>query len=338
MSQPRDTAPEITSESVETARDPLSQNLPDPAAKAAPSLLAVSRNARANSSGAIGGATDDTEAQEAYAVRTSPIQNGAKALLLIALGLFLYTRLAGGTLVFYISERFFGYTLFAFIGLLAIGLSFPIIRRKRAEAVPEQAQDASANQGQKFDYQYHDLAPHDHSRDHRITLLGAFVIALPILLGVLVPPRPLGAAALETRELNLDFREGNTNLPAAIAAARDDDGPRNILDWWHTFQRTPDLSTLEGSEVQVQGFVYRDPNYDASYFMATRFVVSCCTADASAVALLVHWPEADNLEEDQWVEVRGTFAASELEGWRPPLLNAETVTPIDVPSHPYLYP
>jgi uncharacterized repeat protein (TIGR03943 family) len=282
-------------------------------------------------------ARSNLEAAEAYAVRTSRVQNAAKALLLIGLGLFLYSRLAGGTLVFYINERFFGYTFFAFIGLIAVGLSFPIIRRKGAET--DNAQGETDQQLQPIDYQYHDLAPHDHSRDHRITWLGAFLVALPILLGILVPPRPLGAAALETRELNLDLRANNANLPAAIAAARDHTGPKNIMEWWHTFQATPDLSTLEGSEVHIEGFVYHDDSrYGEEYFLATRFVVSCCTADASALALLVHWPQAAELETDQWVEVRGVLADGDVEGWRPPIVTAETITPIDIPSHPYLYP
>ncbi|MEX1019247.1 MAG: TIGR03943 family protein [Litorilinea sp.] len=286
--------------------------------------------------------------QDAQTVRPSPIQNGAKAILLIALGLFLYSRLTGGTLAFYINERFFGYTLFAFVGLIAVGLSYPLIRsHPRRKSAPNAARPQTLTP-QTIDYQYHDLAPHDHSRDHRLTLVGALVIALPILLGLLVPPRPLGAAALETRELNLDLRSGGANLPAAIAAVSQDDGPRNIMDWWHTFQRTPDLTTLEGSEVNVQGFVYHDPRYGEEYFMVTRFVVSCCTADASALALLVHWPQAPALETDQWVEVRGVFTPGDLSpadlppgseaSWRPPVLTAASITPIEIPSHPYLYP
>lgn len=277
--------------------------------------------------------------QEALAVRTSPIQNGAKAILLIALGLFLYSRLAGGTLAFYINERFFGYTLFAFLGLLMVGLSYPLIRRgQRRQAGAQAAATDAAQLGSQIDYQYHDLAPHDHSRDHRLTLLGACIVALPIVLGIFVPPRPLGAAALETRELNLDLRAGNSALPAAIARVGQDDGPRNIMDWWHTFQRTSDLSTLQGSQVQVEGFVYHDSRYGDEYFMVTRFVVSCCTADASALALLVHWPQAQALETDQWIEVRGVFTPGDVENWRPPILTAESITPIDIPTHPYLYP
>jgi uncharacterized repeat protein (TIGR03943 family) len=283
-------------------------------------------------------AAQNDETAEAFAVRTSRVQNAVKALLLLGLGLFLYSRLAGGTLVFYINERFFGYTLFAFLGLLAVGLSYPIIRRKGTET----RAPAPEAQLKGIDYQYHDLAPHDHTRDHRITLVGAFVVALPIILGIFVPPRPLGAAALETRELNLDLRANSTNLPAAIAAARANEGPRNIMEWWHTFQATPDLSTLEGSEVQIEGFVYHDSRYGEEYFLATRFVVSCCTADAAAVALLVHWPQAAELETDQWVEVRGMLTSApesvHSEGWRPPIVTAATITPIDIPSYPYLYP
>jgi putative membrane protein len=271
-------------------------------------------------------------------VRPSRIQNAAKALLLIGLGLFLYSRIASGTLAFYINERFMGYTLFAFIGLIAVGLSYQVAQRKGQATTEASATSPITSSSATIDYQYHDLAPHDHSRDHRITWIGAFIVALPILLGILVPPRPLGASALENREINLDIRAGGTNLPAAVAAVSKESGTKNLMDWWQTFQHTSDLATLAGSEVQVQGFVFQDGRYGDDHFLVARFTVSCCVADASALALVVYWPDAPALENDQWVEVRGLFSPSELEGWRPPIITAETITTIPVPSQPYLYP
>jgi len=85
-------------------------------------------------------------------------------------------------------------------------------------------------------------------------------------------------------------------------------------------------------------FVYRDPRYGEGHFLATRFVVSCCVADAAVVGLVVRWPETAALQDDQWVEVRGRFAPSLLDNWKPPILIAEAVTPVETPHQPYLYP
>ena len=50
-------------------------------------------------------------------------QTAAKALILLALALFLYTRLANGTLFFYINQRLMVYTVFAVVGLVLVAIS-----------------------------------------------------------------------------------------------------------------------------------------------------------------------------------------------------------------------
>jgi putative membrane protein len=72
--------------------------------------------------------------------------------------------------------------------------------------------------------------------------------------------------------------------------------------------------------------------------MVTRFVVSCCVADANVAGMVVRWPEATALAADQWVEVTGSLAAGDLEGELLPVLAAESVKPVAVPEQPYLYP
>ena len=62
------------------------------------------------------------------------------------------------------------------------------------------------------------------------------LIELPVVLGLAVPPQPLGVAALDTRELNIG--QANGALPSAIRVATEkSSADRNIMDWWHLFQR-----------------------------------------------------------------------------------------------------
>jgi uncharacterized repeat protein (TIGR03943 family) len=72
--------------------------------------------------------------------------------------------------------------------------------------------------------------------------------------------------------------------------------------------------------------------------MVSRFIVTCCAADASGVGLLVDWPDAAGLAENGWVRVRGPVRAAELNGQRLPLIAAASVEPVDQPEHPYMYP
>jgi uncharacterized membrane protein YcgQ (UPF0703/DUF1980 family) len=52
----------------------------------------------------------------------------------------------------------------------------------------------------------------------------------------------------------------------------------------------------------------------------------------------VQSPESQQLTNDTWVEVTGSFVSSKLESWKLPIVTAQQVTKIDVPSQPYLYP
>jgi putative membrane protein len=88
----------------------------------------------------------------------------------------------------------------------------------------------------------------------------------------------------------------------------------------------------------VIGFVYRDPRFAENQFMVARFTITCCVADALAIGLVTEADDAADLPDDSWVRVEGTFAEGTLDGDAMPVLVAETVTPIEPPEHPYLYP
>ncbi len=241
-------------------------------------------------------------------MQSSKVQNGLKALLLIGLGLFFYSRLMNGTLYFYINKSFAGFTLLAVFGLIVTGLSY---RYEHARA---------------------------HAHDHRLAWGTVGLLLLPIVLGLLVPPQPLGAAALNNRELNNGANTINTPGLAREAAGKLSTA-KNVLDWWNTFHTTTNPNqALSGQAVDVTGFVYHDKKFGNAHFMVARYVVSCCVADASALGLMVQWPTGQTLKDDQWVEIKGAFVASQLPTWQLPVLVAHSVTPVAMPDQPYLYP
>lgn len=259
-------------------------------------------------------------------LQSERIQGLVKAILLIGTGMFLYGRIANGTLYYYINEKFAGFTLFGMIGLIGVGLAYQFGKK------PD-----NAHVHHEHDHDHADPTEHDHAgHSHALSLGGIVLLALPVILGLAVPPRPLGASALDNRGVVLSIE--NSALPASVQSAAKAAHERNMLDWWRTFQGAEGFGEFTNQEAKIVGFVYKDPAYDDDYFLATRFVVSCCVADAAVVGLAVRWPDTVALSDDQWVEVSGKFAPSTLENWKPPLLIAETVTPVDTPAQPYLYP
>jgi uncharacterized repeat protein (TIGR03943 family) len=237
-----------------------------------------------------------------------------KALTLIALGLYLSSRVVGGTLLFYINQRFTLYTILAGVGLVLVGAS--LYRR------PDHNQDGAAEE-----------AHHEHSP---LSWLGLLILLVPLVLGLLVPPAPLGAAAAGNRQINVG-RLSSISGPAAGQRMGLVPGERNILDWLAEIQAAGDPAAMDGQEARVIGFVYRDERFGADQFLVGRFIVNCCVADASPVGLVVEDPGANSLAADQWVEVTGRFAAGRFDGEGMPVLRAEQITPVEAPRQPYLY-
>lgn len=251
-------------------------------------------------------------------LQSEKFQSAVKALLLIGLGLFLYSRIANGTLYFYISERYAWLTMVAVVGLLIVAISY---RR-------------NFGQDHNHDHDHHDHAGHDHN--HGLTWGGIVLVSLPIVLGLLVPPQPLGASALENREI--DIGGANSVMPAVVRSVTDKDPlQRNILDWVTSFRGASNSGeSFNGVEAEVIGFVYHELEGEDNAFWVARFIVGCCVADASPVALSVEWGQAAALPEGEWVRVRGRFR--ETAGAPAPILVAERVDVVPAPNQPYLYP
>ena len=276
------------------------------------------------------------------------LETALKALLLLGTAYFLFSRIAGGTLAFYINERFSAYTTLAVAGLLVVALSYPLTRRRDAAAPETHTPDVHAHAheqalylelGHDHGHSHAHGEAHDHGHDHGLTWGGVLIVALPILLGLLVSPRPLGAAAMAGREVNVV--SGNRSaMPAAVqAAASKASTERTVLDWSQSFQTVADPAAhFAGEAADVIGFVYHDDRFSPDEFFLTRFVVSCCVADAAVAGVVVRLPPGATVEADQWLRVTGMFAPGTFDGAPVPVLVADTLAPADIPEQPYLYP
>jgi putative membrane protein len=155
------------------------------------------------------------------------------------------------------------------------------------------------------------------------------LLALPMLLGALVPARPLGAEAISGALLD--------SGGALSTAALDDDSRQwNLLQWATALSVRGD--ELYGQPADVIGFVYHNPQRPLDGFFVVRYVVTCCTADSNGVGLAVSWPRGTALPADSWVRVRGTLGTVTLNGHAEPALDASIVEPVPQPANPYLYP
>lgn len=185
-------------------------------------------------------------------------------------------------------------------------------------------------------------------------LYGLFL--LPMLLGFLLPDRALGSAAADKKGIAFTYslpEQGSKekrNFSAASPyeaefaelAARLYAEPVITVHpeiYSETFGAI-DLykEQFAGKEITVTGFLYREGTAagQASYAVS-RFLVQCCTADATPFGILLH-PEAQiSLPADTWIEVRGKLELVTHEGREIIGITPETLTPISQPSTPYVY-
>jgi len=270
-------------------------------------------------------------------LRLPKVQAALKGLLLLGLGIFLFTRITTGTLNYFISQRFDWLTVAAVLGLVVVGLSYRYLLQE-AEDTPASSDDSAPDRAVENGFSAAgDNQQQSHDHGHALGWSGLVLISLPIVLGLLVPPRPLGVAALQNREISGGGLD--SVLPAAAGSTLvRESSERTILDWvlaFHQGERPAETDTAD-----VVGFVYLDDAADEAAFTLTRFVVGCCAADAMAVGLPVSLAAGlsseEALEEGQWVRVVGQFAAST--GNSIPVLLAEQLEAVPEPNQPYLYP
>lgn len=236
-----------------------------------------------------------------------------QALLLGALGIFLFSKVMDGRVLLYINRRF---VLLVLLGALALIFLAQLVLRERPGPDLDEVEE------------HHD---HGHEHNHR-SGWGLFLLALPLLIGLLVPERPLGAQALSTRGVNVFAASGTSGrlgLPP---------GQRSILDWLREAAADSSGAAYAGQPADVTGFVFYDPRLGKGQFMIGRFTIACCVADASALGLAVQTSGSENLPDNTWVRVRGVMASTKLDGRTVPLILADLIEEIPEPEQPYLFP
>jgi putative membrane protein len=158
------------------------------------------------------------------------------------------------------------------------------------------------------------------------------LLAVPLLLGSLVPARPLGADTLAGRGSELNA-VASTGRAAQLSR---DTSSWNLLDWGTALSVQGD--ELAGKPADVVGFVFHDEGLGADAFYAVRYVVTCCAADGAGVGLPVVWSGGGALPQDSWVRVVGSIDRATVAGVEQPVLRATAVEPVPQPDNPYLYP
>ena len=155
----------------------------------------------------------------------------------------------------------------------------------------------------------------------------AAILILPIVFLWNIYGQSLGADAFAKRTLtaNQNVLRWDTNLPQTSpqkSAKRE----ISLLDL------IVDAEKFNGTQVAIEGLVYRSAEMGTNSFKLFRFAIACCAADALPFAIVVEQAAAEaNLKNDTWVRVIGLFNAETINGRQVPRIAADSVQPLPIP-------
>jgi uncharacterized repeat protein (TIGR03943 family) len=158
---------------------------------------------------------------------------------------------------------------------------------------------------------------------------GIAILVVPIVILAAAPPASLGSFAVDRR----------ASFASAFFSSSEDisSGELSLADVAGA-TRVPELMSAlvgrAGSQVSFVGFVDRDEGMPADEFQLTRFMISCCVADALTVQVRVTGAPPGQFEPDEWVRVTGALYPVEREV----IVDATSVTSVPRPQDPYLNP
>ena len=193
---------------------------------------------------------------------------------------------------------------------------------------------------------------------YRISLSRSFVMLIPILM--LAMPLP----ASEGRGIAQDY--GSSGISKVLSGnengnksedEREDNG-EDERPWYDLkgldketktitigdedyytwiYELSSFYETYIGYTVVMKGFVYRAPDMDEKCgFALVRLSMWCCSADLSPLGFLVDCNGDLDLQDGDWVVVRGILGVTEDGGSL--LLKAQSIEAAEKPQEEYVYP
>ncbi|QQE65688.1 TIGR03943 family protein [Leptolyngbya sp. BL0902] len=156
------------------------------------------------------------------------------------------------------------------------------------------------------------------------------------VFGLIYTPRPFTSETALQRGITEVLSQTRSRPQRFVLSGASED--RTIVDWIRTLNVYPEPEAYAGQAVNVSGFVTHMPGWPDNLFMITRFVLTCCAADAYPVGLPVELPPGTpRPAPDTWLEVTGRMTTQTLDNKRQLVIGEAALTEIPQPRTPYEY-
>jgi uncharacterized repeat protein (TIGR03943 family) len=165
---------------------------------------------------------------------------------------------------------------------------------------------------------------------------GAVLLLITAILGLLITPQVFASQTALDRGVT-DTLTATRSQPQSFRSAKKSED-RSLIDWVRTLSVYPEPDEYTGQKAKVQGFVIHPPNLPPQYLMISRFVLTCCAADAYPVGLPVKLSQTRQAyPPDTWLEIEGKMITETLENHRQLVIESSAIKTIPKPKNPYEY-
>lgn len=102
----------------------------------------------------------------------------------------------------------------------------------------------------------------------------------------------------------------------------------NILKELNTY-----LDNYIGHKITVNGFVFRNEDFEKDKFVIARNMIICCESDPVVVGIMCKYDKAENYPNDTWIKIEGTIDKCTYNDFTIPIINVEKIEKINTPKN-----
>ena len=165
---------------------------------------------------------------------------------------------------------------------------------------------------------------------------GTALLLTAAIFGLVITPRYFNSQTAIERGVTDNLLMTRSQPQEFKSAKRPEE--RTLIDWVRTLNAYPEPDAYSGQKAKVQGFVVHSDKLPEQYILLSRFVLTCCAADAYPIGLPVNLSTNRNdYKPDTWLEVEGEMITENLAGKRQLTIQANSIKPIPEPKNPYDY-
>lgn len=168
-------------------------------------------------------------------------------------------------------------------------------------------------------------------------LSSALLLSVAVF-GMIYTPKAFASQTAIQRGISDTLTLTRSQPQSFVRAAAPQD--RTIIDWIRLINVYPEPDAYAGQAVAVEGFVIYPEGWPTDYVMVSRFVLTCCAADAYPVGLpvkLVAGTSRDAYPVDSWLKVSGEMTSETFQDRRQVVIGPTNIAKIATPDNPYEY-